>query len=75
MAQQAQTQMKIAYALTERDGKTYWNRCGVAFENKDRSLTIQLDALPVSGRLQIREDEPREDREPSRDRDGGRHRR
>lgn len=79
MAQQAQTPMKSAYALTEREGKTYWSRCGVAFENRDGSLTIQLDCLPVSGRLQVRQDEPREarEREPTpRDRDGGKgHRR
>lgn len=78
MAQQAQTQMKIAYALTERDGRTYWTKVGAAFTNKDGSLTVALDAFPVSGRLQIRDDEPREERErdPSRDREGGRgHRR
>lgn len=72
MAQQNQTPMKIAFALTERDGRTFWSRVGVAFTNKDGSLTVQLDSLPVSGRLQIRDDEPREDREASRDRDSGR---
>lgn len=69
MAPQTNT-TKIAYALTERDGKTYWNKIGVAFENRDGSLTITLDALPVSGRLQLRDDDPRE----RDDRDGVRRR-
>jgi hypothetical protein len=53
---------KSVFALTERDQKTYWTRIGAAFTNKDGSVTVQLDALPVSGRLQIREDEEREER-------------
>ncbi len=61
MAQQ--NGMMVAYALTERDGKTYWNRVGVAFPCKDGSLTVTLDALPVSGRLQIRKEEPRHERD------------
>lgn len=53
---------KSVFALTERDQKTFWTRIGAAFLNKDGSVTVQLDALPVSGRLQIREDEEREER-------------
>lgn len=53
---------KIAYALTERDGKTFWNKIGIAFENRDGSLTVKLDAFPVSGTLQLRDEEPREER-------------
>jgi len=52
--------MKIAYSITERNGKTFWNRIGVAFENKDGSITVNLEALPVNGQLQIREYVPRE---------------
>ena len=57
----ARTNLKV-YALTERDQKTYWTRVGAAFKNRDESLTIVLEALPVSGRLQVRKDEPRERR-------------
>ena len=60
MAQQKD--MMVAYALTEREGKTYWNKIGVAFPCKDGSLNVTLDALPVSGRLQLRVEEPREER-------------
>ncbi|MDQ2642654.1 MAG: hypothetical protein M3020_02475 [Myxococcota bacterium] len=63
---------KAVFALTERDEKTYWTRIGAAFANKDGSITLQLDALPVSGRLQVRDDEPREEREERRERGGRR---
>jgi hypothetical protein len=66
------SETKAVFALTERDEKTYWTRIGAAFTNKDGSITVQLDALPVSGRLQIREDEAREEREERRERGGRR---
>ena len=56
-----QTKFKVAYVITERNDKTYWNRIGVAFTNKDGSINVKLDALPTSGTLQIRDYEPRED--------------
>ena len=53
-------------SVTEREvngeKKTFWTRIGVAFENKDGSTTLILDALPLSGKMQIRED----DRDQSR---------
>lgn len=55
---------KVVYAITERNEKSYWTRVGVAYINKDDSLTIRLDALPVSGTLQVRDDE--REREPQR---------
>jgi len=38
--------------------KSYWHRCGVAFENRDGSLNLKLDLFP-NVQLQIRE--PKED--------------
>lgn len=42
--------------------KTKWTRIGVAFKNRDGSLNVQLNYLPIDGRFQIREitapDEP-----------------
>lgn len=40
--------------------KSAWNRIGVAFENRDGSMSVLLDSLPVDGKLQIRAYEPRE---------------
>lgn len=50
------------YTVTERNGREFWTRIGAAFVNAN-SITVQLDALPVSGRLVIREDREREQRE------------
>lgn len=38
---------------TNESGKSYWNRAGVAFENKDGSFTFMLDVLPRT-RFQLR---------------------
>jgi hypothetical protein len=50
--------MKDVYAIFESKTGGYersrWVRVGVAFDNKDGSLNVLLDALPLSGRLQIR---------------------
>ena len=56
-----QQKFKVAYVITERNDKTYWNRIGVAFTNKDGSINVKLDALPTGGTLQIRDYEPREE--------------
>ncbi|HEX2731384.1 MAG TPA: hypothetical protein VHM70_07265 [Polyangiaceae bacterium] len=53
--------MKIAYVITERNGRSFWNRCGVAFVNGDGSLNVKLESLPVSGEIQIRDYVPRDD--------------
>lgn len=57
--------MMIAYTIVEREteGETkgFWVRVGVAFENKDGSINVRLDALPVNGTLQLREYEARDD--------------
>lgn len=71
MAQQGtQSTKKIAYSMTERDGKTYWSKIGVAFVNRDGSITVALEALPVSGKLQLRDEEERRERGGGDDRGG-----
>ena len=55
------TKYKVAYVITERNDRTFWNRIGVAFTNKDGSINVKLDALPIGGTLQIRDYEPREE--------------
>ena len=52
---------KVAYVITERNDKQYWNRIGVAFVNNDGSINVKLDAVPVSGELQIRDYVAKED--------------
>ena len=44
-----------AFTIVEREGaKPIWVRVGAAFENKDGSLNVYLDALPINGKLQLR---------------------
>lgn len=49
--------MKDVFTITEKEGweKAVWRKVGTAFENKDGSFTIFLDALPVNGKLHIRD--------------------
>ncbi len=43
------------FTIIERDNvRPFWVRVGVAFRNKDGSLNLYLDALPVNGRLNVR---------------------
>lgn len=55
---------KLAYAITKnKDGKSFWTKIGVAFVNRDGSLNVKLDCVPVGEtELQIRDYEPFEDR-------------
>jgi hypothetical protein len=55
------SKMKIVYVITERNSKSFWNRIGVAFVNNDGSINVKLDAVPVSGELQIRDYTAKED--------------
>ena len=55
------SKMKIVYVITQRNDKSYWNRVGVAFVNTDGSINVRLEALPVSGEMQIRDYVPRDE--------------
>lgn len=59
-----ETKMKVVYTITERGDRSFWTRIGVAYVNRDGSLSVKLDAIPVNGTMQIRDwtpgsDEPR----------------
>lgn len=41
-------------------GKSYWTKVGVAFPNRDGSWSLELSAVPVNGRLQMRDPKPRQ---------------
>ena len=49
----------VAEKMTEGGARTFWTRIGKAYDNKDGSTTLKLDALPLSGTLQVREEDPR----------------
>jgi hypothetical protein len=56
-----QSKMKIAYVVTQRGTNKYWTRVGVAFVNRDGSINVKLDAVPVSGEIHVRDYVPREE--------------
>jgi hypothetical protein len=44
------------FSIRQKEGgPTIWSRAGFAFGNKDGSLNVWLDVLPISGRLHVRE--------------------
>ena len=59
--------MKTVWTVLDRgQGRSYWTRVGVGFVNRDGSLTLRLDAIPISGNLQVRDwQEPYERRSES----------
>ena len=46
---------------TREGQKSRWVRIGAAWKNRDGSLNIKLDALPVNGVLNVRKPKPKED--------------
>lgn len=54
---------KVVYTIIESGEKSFWRAVGAAFVNRDESLTVLLDALPVNGRLHIRDQAERDAKE------------
>lgn len=49
---------KVIAPMDKKDGTKWWMRCGTGFANKDNSINIYLDALPLNQQqltLQLRE--------------------
>jgi hypothetical protein len=56
---------KAVYTIVEKEGsKSIWVRIGWAHVNQDGSYNLSLDALPVNGKLQVRDWVPRDDWAP-----------
>jgi hypothetical protein len=49
--------MKDVFMIIEKEGwdKAVWRKVGTAFENRDGSLNLFLDAFPMNGKLHVRE--------------------
>jgi hypothetical protein len=50
------------YSIRATKGGSVWVRAGAAFVNKDGSLNVSLDVLPIDGRLHVREAGERSER-------------
>jgi hypothetical protein len=68
-----QSKMKIAYVVTQRGTNKYWTRVGVAFVNRDGSINVKLEAVPVSGEIHVRDYVPRDENAPVSKRNGNGH--
>ena len=55
------SKIKLAYCISERNGKSYFNKVGVGFVNKDGSWNIKLESFPINGEIHVRDYVPRED--------------
>jgi hypothetical protein len=55
--------VKLVYVISERSGRNFWTKIGIAFQNADGSLNVKLDAIPVTGEMQIRDYVPKEEGE------------
>ncbi len=49
--------IKDVYVISDREieGKAHWTKIGVAFVNKDGSLNVIMDSLPLTGKIHIRD--------------------
>jgi hypothetical protein len=52
--------LAVYTVIEKQDGKDIWLRVGSGFYNRDGSLSLLLDAVPINGRLQVREYRPRD---------------
>ncbi len=61
----APTERKAVYTIIDREGKkAIWLKVGIAFVNRDGSYNVVLDALPINGKLHIRDFMEREEEQP-----------
>ena len=48
----AKTPSHAAYSVREiGNGKNFWTKIGAAWTNKDGGFTVQLDCVPLDGRI------------------------
>lgn len=60
----------LAWHVTQKGDKSYWNKVGAAWSHKDKcGYTIQLEVVPINGRIVLRQ--PIEDpAEPAIEKEG-----
>ena len=53
----------VVYTIVETvgNGSNFWQRVGSAWKNKDGSINVRLNALPVNGELHIRVPKAKDD--------------
>lgn len=50
-----------AFSIIEKEGfeRPVWHKVGVAWVNRDGSINVQFDSLPLGGKVQLREERDR----------------
>ncbi|HEV2817039.1 MAG TPA: hypothetical protein VGW40_07445 [Allosphingosinicella sp.] len=49
----------IAFHVQTKGDKTFWNKLGASWNHKDgKGMTLQLETLPMDGRIVLREPLP-----------------
>lgn len=46
---------KAVYTIRNANDQSYWLQIGVGFLNRDNSISVVLNALPLDGKLHIRD--------------------
>lgn len=55
------TKLKVLYVVTTRAERSYWTKIGMAYMNRDGSMTLSFDAFPANNnRVQMRDYSPRD---------------
>ncbi len=49
------SKIKMAYSISERNGKSYFNKVGIGFVNKDGSWNLKLESFPINGEIHVRD--------------------
>ena len=58
--EQQRKNYRVAYTIIERNARKRWVRIGAAFNNRDGSINVLLDAVPTNGTIQLRDWTPEE---------------
>lgn len=46
----------LAWHVTDKGEKSFWNKVGAAWQHKDRKgFTLQLEVVPLGGRIVLRQ--------------------
>lgn len=54
-ASSPQVKRFAVFAIRQTKVGTVWIRAGVAFQNRDGTIGVELDVLPIDGKLQLRD--------------------
>ena len=55
MQMQEKRMFKVISFVERKDKTTYWMKIGTGFPNRDGSINLYLDAMPIHPKLQLRE--------------------